>query len=69
MYENGQFRGAVHYRLNVYQPYDEGRSQAVTGVQHIEGRLTPIGTIDLLDLELAGNRDIPRRGEDRLRVS
>jgi hypothetical protein len=34
----------------VYQPYDEGRSQAVTGVQHIEGRLTPIGTIDLLDL-------------------
>ena len=50
VYENGQFRGPVHYSLNVYQQYDEGRDEAVIGVQHIEGRITPAGTIDRLDL-------------------
>jgi hypothetical protein len=43
LYENGQFRGPVHYRLNVYQQYDEGRDEAVVGVQHIEDRIGPPG--------------------------
>ena len=50
VYENGQLLGTVHYSLNVYQQYDEGRDQAGTGVQHIEGRITPAGKIDLRDL-------------------
>ena len=50
VYENGQLLGTVHYSLNVYQQYDEGRDQAGTGVQHIEGRITPAGTINMLDL-------------------
>ena len=50
VYENGQFLGAVHYSLNVYQQYDEGQDKAGTGVQHIEGRITPAGTIDLRHL-------------------
>lgn len=54
LYENGEFRGPVHYSLNVYQQYDEGRDEAVVGVQHIEGRITPAGTIDLCDLRSRG---------------
>jgi hypothetical protein len=54
LYENGQFRGPVHYTLNVYQQYDEGRDEAVGGVHHIEGRITPAGTIDLAVLKSRG---------------
>lgn len=54
LYENGELRGPVHYSLNVYQQYDEGRDEAGVGVQHIEGRITPAGTLDLRDLRSRG---------------
>ena len=54
LYEHGQCRGPVHYRLNVYQQYDEGGDEAIGGVQHIEGRITPAGTLDLADLRRRG---------------
>ena len=65
LYENGQFRGAVHYRLNVYQQYDEGRDEAVVGVQHIEGRITPAGTIELCDLRSRGGELLLKMSDGR----
>src|SRR5256712_5316940 len=64
LYETGQLRGAVHYSLNVYQQY-EGQEQAVTGVQHIEGRLTPAGPIDLFELWSRGAELILRMSDGR----
>src|SRR3990167_7325198 len=54
LYESGRLRGRVHYRLNVYQQADDRRDEAVVGVQHIEGRITPAGTLDLRDLKSRG---------------
>jgi hypothetical protein len=54
LFEQGRLRGTVHYALNVYQQYDEGHDEAVAGVQHIEGRLTPSGPIEISDV---WNRD------------
>ena len=65
LYEHGQLRGAVHYSLNVYQQYDEGQDQAVPGVQHIEGRLTPAGPIDLFELWSRGAELILRMPDGR----
>ena len=65
LYEYGQLRGAVHYSLNVYQQYDEGQEQAVTSVQHIEGRLTPAGPINLFELWNRGAELILRMSDGR----
>ncbi len=65
VYENGQFRGPVHYSLNVYQQYDEGRDEAVIGVQHIEGRITPAAMIDLRDLWSRGAELILKMSDGR----
>jgi hypothetical protein len=32
VFERGRLRGTIHYTLNVYQQYDEGQDDAVTGV-------------------------------------
>jgi hypothetical protein len=65
LFENGQFRGSVHYSLNVYQQYDEGREEAVVGVQHIEGRITPGGTLDLRDLRRRGAEVLLKMSDGR----
>ena len=49
VFEHGRLGGTVHYALNVYQQYDEGQDEAVAGVQHIEGRLTSSGPIEIPD--------------------
>jgi hypothetical protein len=65
LYEGGRLRGRVHYHLNVYQHYDEGRDEAVVGVQHIEGRITPGGTIDLCDLRSRGEELLLKMSDGR----
>jgi hypothetical protein len=50
VFERGRLRGTLHYTLNVYQQqYDEGQDEAVTGVGHIEGRLTSSGPVEIPD--------------------
>ena len=49
VFERGRLRGTVHYTLNVYQQYDEGQDEAVTGVRHIEGHLTSSGPVEIPD--------------------
>jgi hypothetical protein len=41
VFEHARLRGSVYYTLNVYQQYDEGQDEAVTGVQHIESHKQP----------------------------
>ena len=65
VYEHGQFRGPVHYSLNVYQHYDEGRNEPVIGVQHIEGCITPATTLDLRDLRSRGVELILKMSDGR----
>lgn len=50
LHENDHLRGAVHYSLNVYQQYAEHPDEVVASRPHIEGHITPAGTIDMCDL-------------------
>ena len=65
VYENGQFRGPVHYSLNVYQQYDERQDQVVAGAQHIEGRLTAARTTDFFDLWSRGAELVLKMSDGR----
>jgi hypothetical protein len=49
VFEHARLRRSVYYTLNVYKQYDEGQDEAVTGVQHIEGRLTSSGPVEIPD--------------------
>jgi hypothetical protein len=48
--ENDHLWGAVHYSLNVYQQYASQPDEVVRSRLHIEGHITPAGTIDMGDL-------------------
>ena len=49
VFERGRLRGTVYCTLNVYQQYDEGQDEAVTGVRRIEGHLPSSGPVEIPD--------------------
>jgi len=47
--------GRVHYHLSIYQHFSEAEGESVPANLEVEGRITPLDHVDLIDLHRRGS--------------
>ncbi len=57
--------GRVHYHLSVYQHFADDEGEAVPANLEVEGRIAPVGPVDLVDLLRRGSELTLRLADGR----
>jgi hypothetical protein len=65
VFEGAVCLGRAHYHLSVYQHFSESENEAVPANMAVEGRIVPVGELNLIELHRRGSELTLRMADGR----